>query len=314
MTRWAHAGLLALAASLALGACSGGGGSGAPADGTTGDGTEDGASDVPALDVPASDTSDVVPADSDAATLPEVTAEVVDEVASSDCQYAGAWPCNPDKDDIADPGWQGECPGSTGCVCGPDDPWLGWIDSDECDSGACYGQPKEGFCAPGPGTPVPRFVGVDQFGQEVDLYDFAGQGKIIALDMSAGWCTPCKELVQWFIDGDPLVKANPWWNESWVPIREMVQTGQILWITILYEDENGEDATPALASWWHQSWPHEDIAILVDDERQLHTWLRPTGLPCVNLIADDMTTLTYTDRGVDAAFDKLMELYTFGGL
>ena len=266
---------------------------------------------------PGGSSTDVGASDTDAASeVASTDGSGVDGVhgAGSGCDYIGGWPCNPDKESLVDPGWQGACPGGVGCACGGDEFFLAWSDSDECSSGRCYGQPKGGFCPPAPGEPVPRFKGVDQFGQEVDLYDFAGHGKIIALDMSTGWCTPCKELAQWFIDGDPIVKENSWWEETWDPVRDLVNDGQILWVTVLYEDENGEEATPELVKWWYEQWPHEPIAVLEDADRLFHTWLRPTGLPCLNLIGPDMTMLTYTDRGIKEAFDKLVELHAAGAL
>ncbi|MEE2751527.1 MAG: hypothetical protein VX519_08845, partial [Myxococcota bacterium] len=42
-----------------------------------------------------------------------------------------------------------------------------------------------------------RFIGFDQHGEEVDLYDFAGHGKMIAVDTSALDCGPCVGMSMW---------------------------------------------------------------------------------------------------------------------
>ena len=69
---------------------------------------------------------------------------------------------------------------------------------------------------------------MDQFGDMVDLYDFAGQGKYVAVDVSAIWCPPCNSLAGFIDDGDP--------NAGWGLAPEMVHNGDIYWLTILGEN------------------------------------------------------------------------------
>ena len=49
-------------------------------------------------------------------------------------------------------------------------------------------------CDNGPtvGSDVPNLQTIDQNGESVELYDFAGQ--VILLDVFAAWCGPCQEL------------------------------------------------------------------------------------------------------------------------
>lgn len=62
--------------------------------------------------------------------------------------YTGYWPYNPDKDSVEDPGW---------------------------DTRAAEG------------NAFPHFIGVDQYGEEVDIYDYAMQGRPVVIDLSAEW-------------------------------------------------------------------------------------------------------------------------------
>ena len=50
------------------------------------------------------------------------------------------------------------------------------------------------------GEQAPRVQLVDQFGEMVDLYDFAGQGKYIIIDISAVWCGPCNDMSAYLND------------------------------------------------------------------------------------------------------------------
>lgn len=95
-------------------------------------------------------TTDPLNADTDGDTYLDFD-EIAEGTDPSDPEsriYTGYWPYNRDKDAIADPGWDG---------------------------------------AAREGETVPRFIAVDQFGDEVDLYDFAGHDKPIVLNLTAEW-------------------------------------------------------------------------------------------------------------------------------
>lgn len=78
----------------------------------------------------------------------EIT-EGSDPTDASSLIYTGGWPYNAEKDAVDDPGWDGKA--------------------------------REG-------KQFPRFVGVDQYGEEVDIYDYAMQeGKPVVIDLSAEW-------------------------------------------------------------------------------------------------------------------------------
>ena len=102
--------------------------------------------------------------------------------------YLGSWPYNPDKDLISDPGF-GTCPAANGCKCDTED---------MCPENSECTQLNVGmYCVPKIESRVPRFKGVDQFGDEFDLYDLANQGKPILIEISTPWPQACKDFSAW---------------------------------------------------------------------------------------------------------------------
>ncbi len=185
--------------------------------------------------------------------------------------YIGGWPYNAFKDQIDDPGWDSQ-------------PHL---------NGA-----------------MPNFAGIDQFGQSVELYDFAGLGVPILVDLSPEWCSPCHALAEW-LDGDEdrLVDMQ-WWNPAWEGIPELVATGQLIWITVIHQDQEGNYPVDASSSArWFEEHPIENIPVLADPDSHIWYWLQPTGYPCANLLDENMVMLTVDNRGVDDALDRVAEMF-----
>jgi hypothetical protein len=274
--------------------------------GVEADGTEGEANCIEPYDSEASDLDDDgIPddcdedADGDTYLNEHEVLEGTDPLDLENRIYTGYWPYYPHKDELANPPWEGPCPAGMSCVCEADG---------DCDSGYCMGTKSESYCAPVVGTPIPRFVGTDQFGEEVDLYDFAYQGKIIALDMSTGWCKPCKQIANWILTGNDAVMENVWWTMDYMPIRDLINDGTIYWVTVLYEDAEHGPAGQKVVDDWYEAYPHAEIAVLADAEKELHTWIKPTGIPCVNLLAEDLTMLHYSNRGLQDAFEMLLEM------
>ena len=182
--------------------------------------------------------------------------------------YTGGWPYNTNKDEIEDPGWES---------------------------------------TPAIGTRLPRYVALDQHGEAVDLYDYAGHGKKVMLDIATQWCTPCKALAAylsdgdtdhllWDYDGDGEYTLYPWWREDFGALYEMVQNEEILWVTLLYtpSTSTAEPAQVEDAQAWDEAYPNEKVAVLVDTDLTLTDYLMVDSIPHLELLNSDMTLMTFS--------------------
>ena len=81
--------------------------------------------------------------------------------------YYGNWPMIENK--IQDlPDARIDCPGETGCSC---------LTDNDCNNNNCISMPRGKYCAPKAGDQFPDFIGMDQYGDEVSVYDFSNNGK-----------------------------------------------------------------------------------------------------------------------------------------
>ncbi len=214
-------------------------------------------------------------------------------------KYSGGWPVNSNSDNIQDPGYNLPCPGATGCEC---------TSNEDCDNQNCSAHPKGNFCVPKEGDIIPRFNAIDQFGENVDLYDFANQGKMILIELSAAWCSPCNDVASWLTTGNLKIRENPWWNDRYIPIRDMIENGEILLVNYLFEGtERKTTVTPDDVAVWYSKYPDSRIPVLADENRFIHSWVKPTGLPCIFLVDENMRLINYTNRGLTDAFLYLTE-------
>ena len=53
---------------------------------------------------------------------------------------------------------------------------------------------------------------------------------------------------------------------------------------------------------WYNKYPDPHVPVLADEYRFLHTWVKPTGLPCIFLVDENMRLINYTSRGLADAF------------
>ena len=209
--------------------------------------------------------------------------------------YKGGWPVNTKIDSIIDPGFDLPCPGPIGCECKT---------NSDCDNQNCSVHPKGNYCVPKAGDLVPRFESIDQFGESVDLYDFANQGKMILIELSASWCSPCNDLASWLATNDQKIRNNSWWKDRYLPIRDMIINGEIYLVNFMFETDkvNKVTATPDDVAEWYKKYPDPHVPVLADEYRFIHSWVKPTGLPCIFLIDENMRIINYTNRGLTDAF------------
>ena len=224
--------------------------------------------------------------------------------------YKGGWPYNMYKDNAPDPGFRGcsNAPYGNGCDCESDT---------DCMRGSTCGyQFQTRQCVPMAGTKVPRFIGVDQFGDYVDLYDLMNQGYPIVIELSAMYMNQANLLSSWFSSGDESVFEMKWWQENFEHMKSIVDAGEVYYVRILHKGSTkGDPVDIGDAAIWNDAYPHLNIITITDPEERMKTWFRPTGLPAIFMLNQDMTIRipaegiagdTQMRRGVKSAFEAVM--------
>jgi thiol-disulfide isomerase/thioredoxin len=227
----------------------------------------------------ASDDGGTGDSDGDGYTDAEEADAGTDPQDASDVIYAGGWPYNSNKDGLGSPSWD-----TVGAL----------------------------------GAQVPRFSAVDQFGDMVDLYDFAGHGVPIVIDMGTIWCAPCKALAAYLSTGDMshlVWKQNeetgedeyyPWWDAAYSDLADQVASGEIYWVTVLFsESETSGPATQQDCEDWDAEFPNSMVPVLADETLQLHDWIGVESYPVLNLLDDEMTVQVHSTGGPYEVFAEL---------
>ncbi len=125
------------------------------------------------------------------------------------------------------------------------------------------------------GETIGRFIGFDQHGDEVDLYDFAGHGRMVAVDTSALDCGPCVGMSMWLGGRWTTTEYAEWMSQgenstfldNWDSIPTAVQNGDLYWVTVMYESFTTLNPTGANGvTGWDSDYGHSNIPVLTTNQ------------------------------------------------
>jgi len=167
--------------------------------------------------------------------------------------YTGYWPYNPDKDSYEDPGFDGRARD---------------------------------------GKTLAHFVGPDQYGDEVDLYDFGGQGKLTIIDLSGVWCYYCNEMAKW-MEGRRSFFSDYESEPAIANLPDMVAAGDVQWITILDSDASGQSISEEDLTAWAEDFENDKIPVIGDMDMLWVDYLNVYGYPSVLVVDSDMQIVFY---------------------
>ena len=227
--------------------------------------------------------------------------------------YKGGWPYNPDKDSMIDVGFRGcdSVPYGNGCEC--------TYDSQCMEGSKCEILFTSQNCVPKEGAQLPQFIGVDQFGDYVDLYDFANQDKLILIEVSTMWAKAANTMAEWLSGNPETIETMRWWQENFNEVKKLIDSGDVYYIRVLHQGSVKEDIiTSDDITYWDKAYSHPNIINLSDPDAYIKTWVRPTGYPAVMLFNPDLTIHTPSEgkngdaqrrRGLKAPFEAVIKYF-----
>lgn len=149
------------------------------------------------------------------------------------------------------------------------------------------------------GAAVPWLETIDQYDQDIRLCRYAG--KPILIDFSTGWCFPCKEYAE-LLAGISQPTSNPI-DQAVVRLKNAVASGNVYWVTVLTEDENGDQPDHAVLEAWHNAYPNEHVPVIADNDHQLYNHaVTDLAYPSFALISAD-----FTWEALDTGSDNLVD-------
>lgn len=222
-----------------------------------------------------------------------------DELTNREEKAFGSDPNDPDSDDdFLTDFWEmmeGTDPNN------PDTDGDGYLDGDEVhygidpldptdyiyEGGWPYQWNKNAFHGPTSASETSSQLGakllrdqlIDQFGARVDLYDYAGHGKYVAVMISAMWSSPCNQILNTIRNNDPGLGSVP----------DKVLSKEIYWVIIMGENLARELPTYPDLHNFHQEYPNDYVAVLADNENHDYVNLYlDDGFPTILVFDEDM--------------------------
>ncbi|MBT3217754.1 MAG: hypothetical protein HN348_01575 [Proteobacteria bacterium] len=195
----------------------------------------------------------------------EIT-EGTDPTDATSVIYLGGWPYYTNKESISDPDWAG-----AGVV----------------------------------GGVFPRLTWPDQYGETVDLYDFAYDGKPIVVHIAGPWTYWCHEMTYW-LEGEETVYDD--YYPKYGALSDYHDAGDFWWITVIDSSYTGGVSTSDDVDGWCQDHPADDIPVLLDEEQQLADWLPVVSWPTLVLLNEDMTIEVLNTDDYVAVWESLLAI------
>ena len=118
----------------------------------------------------------------------------------------------------------------------------------------------------------PRHVAKDHNGDTVDLYDFGAPGHgyaYLIVDASAEWCGPCQATSLWLAGGPDYYDLEP----TYGAIREAVDTGELMWLTVMTQNSSGQPGDQATCERWDDAFGHEHVPVIADPNSDVEDFI-----------------------------------------
>lgn len=96
-------------------------------------------------------------------------------------------------------------------------------------------------------------------------------------------------------------------------MKELVDNGDVLWVTVLAEDNSGNPADSDTAARWHEAFPNDNIAVLADNNYELFNWMGINGFPWAIMMDENMEIISFDGSSNNLKpLDTLEEMYAAG--